>query len=120
MSFWPFLKSPFTDLTAHLVSHQNEGRCADMEMRAIDCMEAYGYHRGLDKCDALIKDFQECAGFEKQAKRFYVSTIIFLTKSPIMYINILQAMRMERHRQYWNGEKTKKDHYAESPRHDSY
>lgn len=73
MSFWPFLKSPFTDLTAHLVNHQNEGRCADFEMRFIDCMEAYGVHRGAKKCDLLLQDFQECAGREKQLKRLYVS-----------------------------------------------
>lgn len=69
---WPFIRSPFTDLTAHLVNHQNNGRCADMEMKVMDCMEAYGVDKGTIKCDALIKDFQECTGMEKQLRRFYV------------------------------------------------
>nr|CAH7738716.1 unnamed protein product [Callosobruchus chinensis] len=33
----PVLKSPLTDLTQALVSHQWYGECADMEMKALDC-----------------------------------------------------------------------------------
>lgn len=74
MSFWPFVRSPFTDLTANLVNHQSYGKCAAMEMKVMDCLEAYGMDRGTQKCEPLIRDFQECVGMEKQLKRFYVMT----------------------------------------------
>lgn len=101
MSLSPWLKSPFTDLTGALVSHQWYGHCADMEMKALDCLEAYGLDKGLKKCDLLIKDFTECTLKIKQFKR-------------------ANAMRWERNRQYWAGERSKEDLWAKSPTNDSY
>nr|CAI5835761.1 unnamed protein product [Callosobruchus analis] len=97
----PWLKSPLTDLTQALVSHQWYGECADMEMKALDCMEAYGLDRGLKKCELLIKDFQECALKTKQKNRLY-------------------AMRLERHRQHFTGERSKGEKWAQAPPADSY
>ncbi|KAJ8961013.1 hypothetical protein NQ317_000302 [Molorchus minor] len=51
MSLSPWLKSPFTDLTGSVVTHQWFGACADMELKALDCIEAYGLDRGLKVCD---------------------------------------------------------------------
>ncbi|CAH1962061.1 unnamed protein product [Acanthoscelides obtectus] len=97
----PWLKSPLTDLTQAMVSHQWYGACADMEMKALDCLEAYGLDRGLTRCETLIKDFQECAQKNKQYKR-------------------ITAMRLERHRQVFAGERSKAERYAPGPPHDSY
>ncbi|KAJ8964679.1 hypothetical protein NQ314_004711 [Rhamnusium bicolor] len=101
MSLSPWLKSPFTDLTGAVVSHQWYGECADFELRALDCLEAYGLDRGLKKCDLLIQDFQECSRKTKQFQR-------------------LTAMRLERHRQHFAGERSKENKWAKSPADDSY
>ncbi|XP_044265015.1 uncharacterized protein LOC123011577 [Tribolium madens] len=101
MSLSPAFKSPFTDLTGALLSHQWGGRCADMELRALDCLEAYGLDKGIKKCETLITDFQECALRTKELARY-------------------SAMKAERERQYKAGERTKEDRYAEPPRVDGY
>ncbi|KAG5879118.1 hypothetical protein JTB14_031665 [Gonioctena quinquepunctata] len=101
MSLSPWLKSPFTDLTGSLISHQWYGECADMEMRALDCLEAYGLDRGLQKCDLLVQDFKECSLKTKQFKR-------------------IVAMRNERHRQHLSGERSKEEKWAKPPTYDSY
>lgn len=73
MSLAPYLRTPFTDLTGCVVNHQQYDKCGEMEMKMLDCMEAYGIDRGQRKCKDLIKDFQECAGMKKQLMRFEVS-----------------------------------------------
>lgn len=97
----PPLKTPLTDLTGCLISHQWEGRCKDFEMRAVDCLEAYGLLRGQEKCKDLLDDFKECATRKIRDAR-------------------LGAMRMERRRQYWMGERSKEERYAIPPKPDSY
>jgi NADH dehydrogenase (ubiquinone) Fe-S protein 5 len=62
----PFFRSPFTDLTGSLVNHQFYGRCEEMEMRVMNCLEAYGVDRGATKCKDLIDDFKECNTYKKQ------------------------------------------------------
>ncbi|XP_050296671.1 NADH dehydrogenase [ubiquinone] iron-sulfur protein 5 [Anthonomus grandis grandis] len=94
--FNPFLKSPLTDMSGALVCSQWGGKCADIEMRALECLEAYGVDRGLKKCDTLIKDFDECVYKRKQIQR-------------------VNAMRFERHRQHFAGERTKEDKYSKNP-----
>ncbi|KAJ8962784.1 hypothetical protein NQ318_001183 [Aromia moschata] len=101
MSLSPWLKSPFTDLTGAVISHQWFGECAGIEMKALDCMEAYGIDRGIKECHLLLEDFKECSLKTKQFQR-------------------MDAMRFERHRQYFKGERSKEDHYAKSPTADSF
>lgn len=101
MSLSPWLRSPLTDLTGAIVSHQWYSPCADMELKVLDCLEAYGLDRGIQKCDVLIEDFNECALKTKQFKR-------------------IVAMRIERQRQYLKSERSKEDHYAKGPAPDSY
>lgn len=72
MSLGPFFRSPFTDLTGCVINHQTYGKCAEFEMNMMDCLEAYGVNRGVEKCKDLIADFQECAGMKKQILRFTV------------------------------------------------
>lgn len=97
----PWFKSPFTDLTGDLMSHQYFGNCAELEMKMVDCLEAYGLDRGIRKCDDLLKDYKECAKLNKQMDR-------------------IETMRIERHRQWLKGERSSKDHYAPGPAPDSY
>ncbi|KAJ6647622.1 NADH dehydrogenase [ubiquinone] iron-sulfur protein 5 [Pseudolycoriella hygida] len=99
MSLSPAFRSPFTDLTGCLHNFQGHPQCARFEMNMIDCLEAYGLHMGSKKCKDLIDDFQECASRNKQVQR-------------------VQAMRMERHRQYYFGDR--KEHFAEPPKEDAY
>ena len=71
----PFLRSPFTDLTSCLVNHQNFGRCEEMEMRVMNCLEAYGVNRGMKKCKDLVEDFRECSSRRKQVSCLYVGSV---------------------------------------------
>lgn len=98
----PWIRTPITDLTGSLISHQWHGRCADFELSVMECLEAYGRDLGRVKCDKLLQDFKECNLREKQKKRFF-------------------AMKSERNRQYWSGERSKQDRYAEpGPAFESY
>lgn len=97
----PWFKSPFTDMTGALISHQWYGRCAKQEMKVVDCLEAYGLHKGFEKCEALIEDFRECSSQQKQMLR-------------------TTTMRYERQRQHWTGERSKDNLYAPPPKPDSY
>uniref|UniRef100_A0A182WGQ1 CHHC U11-48K-type domain-containing protein n=1 Tax=Anopheles minimus TaxID=112268 RepID=A0A182WGQ1_9DIPT len=101
MSLGPFFRSPFTDLTASMVNFQQYHKCGELEMASIDCLEAYGTVRGAKKCADLLADFQECAFMAKQIARF-------------------RAMRLERHRQGWNGERKGDEYYAPPPRVDAF
>ncbi|CAG9862916.1 unnamed protein product [Phyllotreta striolata] len=101
MSVSPWLKSPFTDLTGALVSHQWYGKCADLELKVMDCLEAHGLNKGVQVCKDIMDDFKECAYRAKQQKRY-------------------TAMVKERERQYAAGERTKEDRYAPGPPTDSY
>ncbi|XP_067004848.1 NADH dehydrogenase [ubiquinone] iron-sulfur protein 5 [Anabrus simplex] len=101
MAFTPFLRLPLTDLTGCVINRQHFDNCGGFEMRMMDCLEAYGMERGKKKCADLIEDFQECSFQRKQHQR-------------------MEAMRLERQRQYLFGDRTKEEHYAPGPRIDSY
>ncbi|XP_022905648.1 uncharacterized protein [Onthophagus taurus] len=100
MSLSPYFKTPFTDITGAMISHQWYGKCAKREMDMIDCFEAYGLDNALNKCHTLIEDFKACSNNQAQVKRTF-------------------EMRWERDRQYYSGERTKENRYAPSPRPDS-
>lgn len=86
----------------------------------MECMEAYGLHRGLDKCGALYEDFKECFTQQKQRQRFMVR-VESSDKMPFNpYLHPFQAMRAERHKQWLKGERSSAEHYAPSPRVDSF
>ncbi|GBP27266.1 NADH dehydrogenase iron-sulfur protein 5 [Eumeta japonica] len=100
MTLSPFFRSPFTDITAGMTSHQMLDRCQKEEMKAMDCMEAYGVERGKVKCRDLLDDFHECHTHTKQFKRFC-------------------AMRDEREKQIREGTLTGDKKYV-SPKVDSF
>ncbi|XP_073973431.1 uncharacterized protein [Rhodnius prolixus] len=102
MPFPPYFKNPLSDLVGTLLTHQDTRQCAEMEMKAINCLEAYGNVRGVnEKCTDLLKDYIECFQLKKQRARF-------------------EEMRNERFRQYRKRERSKKELYAEGPRVDSF
>jgi len=70
MSFLsPFLRNPITDFTGPLMSAQTGIRCADFEMKMMNCYEAYGYPRAMELCQVYYDDFQECCTRSKQMSR---------------------------------------------------
>ncbi|CAG9766375.1 unnamed protein product [Ceutorhynchus assimilis] len=99
----PFVKSPFNDVFYPAVTNQwGKGPCKEIEMKTLDCLEAYGMARGMKECENLLRDFDECVFKRKQFQR-------------------IMAMRMERHRQHFAGERTGADKYTkEPPLNDSY
>lgn len=68
----PFFRSPFTDLTGGLVNAQHYDKCGKMEMKMMECLEAYGVEKGKVKCAAIIDDFHECYTLRKQQLRTMV------------------------------------------------
>lgn len=97
----PPLRTPFTDIPGAIISHQWFGECADMEMKTIDCYEAYGLARGQKKCKDLFDDFKECTYRLKQNNRLF-------------------TMTAERERQYKAGERSAENRYAPPPRRESF
>nr|BAN20589.1 NADH ubiquinone oxidoreductase [Riptortus pedestris] len=95
----PFLKSPLTDLTGVVATNQTYGLCREIEMKLINCFEAYGAKRGEKLCANYLSDFDECFNQEKQTKRLY-------------------AMNKERNRQYKEG-KSLDELYIPPPREDA-
>jgi len=87
----PAFRTPITDLTGNLITSQSNKRCADFEMRAMECLEAYGVQKGRAKCVDYMDDLRECMFRTKQLGR-------------------VSAMRVERHRQYYLGES--QEHFA--------
>lgn len=96
----PFFRSPFTDLTQAVVNAQHYDKCGKMEIRMMECYEAYGVVKGDEKCKDLVDDFNECFAMNKQSMR-------------------TEAMRIERHKQWWRGDLP--EHYQKpGPRVDSF
>lgn len=122
MSAHPFLRNIFTDISSAIPNSQHYDKCGDMEMRMMECMEAYGADRGAQKCADLYQDFKECVGQRKQHMRFLVSPRIMPTVDLLVltFRPYFQAMRAERHRQWLAGERSSAEHYAKPPRVDSY
>ncbi|CAL4093266.1 unnamed protein product [Meganyctiphanes norvegica] len=89
--FAPAFRTPLTDLTGNLITHQSDTKCADFEMRAMECLEAYGVQKGRSRCVDYMDDLRECMYKSKQLAR-------------------VNVMRVERHRQYYMGENS--EHYA--------
>ena len=63
MSFLP-VKNPLHSIGfMHMQGPNGDGRrnpCADFELNAAECMEAYGLRNGSQLCAAFIEDLFEC------------------------------------------------------------
>lgn len=90
----PLFKGPITDLFSQVRSLQFLKQCAQYELQYVDCLEAYGYHKGKKECRLILEDMYECAIKIKRLRR-------------------IEAMKQERLRQYQNGERDKP--WAETP-----
>ncbi|XP_059472533.1 uncharacterized protein LOC132194943 [Neocloeon triangulifer] len=99
--FHPFLRNPVSDITGYMLNAQHT-KCAEFEMRMMECFEAYGVERGgkHPHCQALAADFKECLTNDKAMRRF-------------------EAMWFERQKQYYLEGKLKDKHYAPAPKADS-
>lgn len=64
--FAPAFRTPMTDLVGGLLTHQTGSRCADFEMRAMECLEAYGVQKGRVRCVDYLDDLRECTYQAKQ------------------------------------------------------
>ncbi|XP_054153564.1 uncharacterized protein LOC128952234 [Oppia nitens] len=67
-------RSNVTDIFGHLMSAQCQignakPRCAEFQMNAFECLEAYGAHRGRKVCLNFLKDFFECTYGLAQGQR---------------------------------------------------
>ncbi|XP_011697105.1 PREDICTED: NADH dehydrogenase [ubiquinone] iron-sulfur protein 5 [Wasmannia auropunctata] len=90
----PMFKGPPTDVFHHIRNLQSLKECAMYEVHYVDCMEAYGYHRGREKCRLLLEDMYECVFKIKRMRRIHL-------------------MEEERRRQFNSGER--KNRYEETP-----
>ncbi|CAG0891328.1 unnamed protein product [Darwinula stevensoni] len=95
----PPIRTPFTDVTGYLWTAQRGHKCADFEIRYMECMEAYGYYQGRGKCKDYRDDLGECIMRWKQMFR-------------------TDAIRAWRKKKYQEGKL--KEKYAEPPPLDSY
>ncbi len=58
-------RSNWTDMWGHSHSGQCQignakPRCAEFQLNAIECLEAYGAHRGRAHCQDFLDDYVEC------------------------------------------------------------
>lgn len=74
MSISPAFRTPFTDLTGHIGNHQYYSKCGPLEMKLMNCFEAYGLRKGQIVCSDIMEDFNECVLKRKQHKRIEVIT----------------------------------------------
>lgn len=81
------------------MTRQWGGRCANLELKAMECLEAHGFTKGMDSCKNLLDDFRECVYQDVQDRRLF-------------------AMWDERDRQYKAGQR--KEHYAPPPKEETF
>lgn len=86
LNITPIIKTPFTDLVGNIGHHQYYGRCADFEMKMMNCFEAYGLERGKVKCKDIIDDFEECHLMTKQ--------VISICSFPFSIYQVIHALTL--------------------------
>ncbi|NP_001155303.1 NADH dehydrogenase [ubiquinone] iron-sulfur protein 5 isoform X1 [Apis mellifera] len=65
----PLFTSPITDYFGISLHAQCYSACKDFELRLAECVEAYGFFKGQEKCEPLILDLDECLYKEKRKHR---------------------------------------------------
>ncbi|KAK6624833.1 hypothetical protein RUM44_011697 [Polyplax serrata] len=67
------LKTPLTDLQFAMLPlyfmKERVPLCAKLQMKYVDCVEAYGMKQSLNKCGDLYFDLIECSQSSYQSKR---------------------------------------------------
>ena len=56
----PLLNLPTVDLFGYALMRQHS-RCANLEMKCLECIEYYGAHRGSIICQDYYDDWKECS-----------------------------------------------------------
>ncbi|KZC06445.1 hypothetical protein WN55_10355 [Dufourea novaeangliae] len=64
----PLRNRIFNDLNA-AYNAQTHPVCKNFELRLADCVEAYGFKKGEEKCNLLVLDLKECLYRTKRQKR---------------------------------------------------
>ena len=57
----PLFNLPIQDPFAQPLMRQH-GKCGDLELKCLECIEYYGAHRGTIICQDYYDDWKECAG----------------------------------------------------------
>merc|ERR1712121_445802 len=99
----PMLRLPMSDAfgITFFSMQEMETPCAHFELRWLECVESYGFHRGSKKCGDMLEDVIECKHNTKEFYRY-------------------NKMQEERTRQYRAGERTKENRYADPPKMDTF
>lgn len=92
MPVTPYIRSPLSDLTGPLLTHQNFGQCGNLEMQVIHCYENYGKDLASRKCADIIDDYKECFLKQKQVGLIYFSTYLFYFCIISEYLLLLTAI----------------------------
>lgn len=120
-----FLRSVWSEFNGFYENSQFRSRgrlpkCADFELNAFECMEAYGYYRGERYCKTYLDDFEECLTSLKQVRLTFavmkISNPAFLSRQ----MRRVELMQIERYKQVKNGERGLSDFWGPNPPRDSY
>ena len=95
----PFLVSWLNRISGHFQPVQWTTRCSNVELETANCVEAYGFVRGKEKCKELISDLYECVYSMKQNKRLELMHVEYLHQikkgqkeyipvPPVTYFNV--------------------------------
>lgn len=63
------IDSPLNAKASVLAHAQYHTECRDFELNIAKCIDAYGFHKAIQKCKPLIHDFEECLYQEKRRQR---------------------------------------------------
>lgn len=68
----PLIYSPLSKSLSMNLHSQHEIKCRDFEFHLAECIEAYGFYKGIEKCEAVLRDFHECMTQDKRRSRFEI------------------------------------------------
>lgn len=88
----------------HIQGPNGDGRrgpCGDFELNSVECLEAYGVHKGMELCQKYFEDLQECKNGRLRDMRVFL-------------------MRQERFKKIAKGEIPWSKRYGEPQPYDSY
>lgn len=75
MNFNPILPTPLTDfeylIQPNFCISPYDKFCSKIQLKHADCMEAYGVHKGSQKCAELFYDLLECTQGYIQVNFFF-------------------------------------------------
>jgi len=103
-SVQPMFKNFLTDMTSSLMTGQGQ-QCQDFEVNAMECIEYYGAHQGMEACKDWYEDYIECQSGAKQ-----------LLRQKAMF----RKRHYENHLEYIQGKRTWDETYEPPPKSHGY